>query len=71
MKSSELLKELSGKSLDELREKLVELRRQQMTLRMQLATGQLAQNDQVRNVRRDIARVKTIITQTIKQGDAA
>ena len=71
MKSSELLKELSGKSVDELREKLVELRREQMTLRMQLATGQLAQNDQVRKVRRDIARVNTIITQTIKQGDAA
>ena len=71
MKSSELLEELTGKSVDELREKLVELRREQMTLRMQLATGQLAQNDQVRKVRRDIARVKTIITQTIKQGDAA
>jgi len=71
MKATELLKDLRGKSVDELREKLVELRRQQMNLRMQLATGQLTQNDQVRNVRRDIARVKTIITQTIKQGDAA
>lgn len=70
MKASELLKDLSGKSLEELQAQLVELRRQQMTLRMQLATGQLPQNDQVRKVRRDIARVKTIITQTTK-GDAA
>ncbi|MEM9385089.1 MAG: 50S ribosomal protein L29 [Pseudomonadota bacterium] len=54
--------ELRGKSREELNETLLELRREQFNLRMQQASGQLAQTDQVKKVRRDIARVKTVMT---------
>ena len=47
----------------ELNEELVALRREQFNLRMQQATGELAQNSQHRRVRRDIARVKTVINE--------
>ena len=55
--------ELRGKSTDELSEELVALRREQFNLRMQQATGELANNSQHRRVRRDIARVKTILNE--------
>ena len=45
----------------ELAEELVKLRREQLNLRMQQATGQLARSDQYRRVRKDIARVKTVM----------
>lgn len=54
-------KELNKKSVAELNGDLVELRREQFNLRMQRGTGQLTQTHQLRNVRRDIARVKTAI----------
>ncbi len=54
-------KELNKKSVAELNGDLVELRREQFHLRMQRGTGQLTQTHQLRNVRRDIARVKTAI----------
>lgn len=53
--------ELKNKSIEELNEELVALRREQFNLRMQQATGELAQNHQHRRVRRDIARVKTVL----------
>ena len=53
--------ELRAKSRDELLSELLELRKEQFNLRMQQATGQLARADQYRNVRRDIARVKTVL----------
>jgi large subunit ribosomal protein L29 len=53
--------ELSGKSRDELLEELLNLRREQFNLRMQQATGQLARPDQYRKVRKNIARVKTVL----------
>jgi large subunit ribosomal protein L29 len=55
--------ELRSKSTDELTEELVALRREQFNLRMQQATGELANNSQHRRVRRDIARVKTILNE--------
>jgi large subunit ribosomal protein L29 len=55
--------ELRSKSTDELNEELVALRREQFNLRMQQATGELANNSQHRRVRRDIARVKTILNE--------
>ena len=55
--------ELRKKSVEELSEELVELRREQFNLRMQQATGELAQHTQHRRVRKDIARVKTIINE--------
>ena len=53
--------ELRTKSKDELLSELLELRKEQFNLRMQQATGQLARADQYRNVRRDIARIKTVL----------
>jgi large subunit ribosomal protein L29 len=55
--------ELRTKSVEELNEELVALRREQFNLRMQQATGELAQNSQHRRVRRDIARVKTVLNE--------
>lgn len=54
-------KELRGKSVEQLQEHLLELRREQFNLRVQQATGQQARSDQVARVRRDIARLKTIV----------
>jgi len=53
--------ELRQKSVDELQQELQALLREQFNLRMQKGTGQLARPDQVRKVRRSIARVKTVI----------
>ncbi len=53
--------ELRDKSRDELFEELLELRREQFNLRMQQATGELTRPHRHREVRRDIARVKTVI----------
>jgi len=53
--------ELTGKSRDELLDELLSLRREQFNLRMQQATGQLARPDQYRKVRKNIARVKTVL----------
>jgi len=53
--------ELKDKSKDELLEELVNLRREQFNLRMQQATGQMARPDQYRKVRKNIARVKTVL----------
>jgi large subunit ribosomal protein L29 len=55
--------ELRSKSTEELNEELIALRREQFNLRMQQATGELANNSQHRRVRRDIARVKTILNE--------
>ncbi len=54
--------ELRDKSVEELNAELLGLLREQFNLRMQHATGQLNQTHQLKQVRRNIARVKTIIT---------
>ena len=54
--------ELTEKSVEELNAELLGLLREQFNLRMQHATGQLTQTNQLKLVRRNIARVKTIIT---------
>jgi large subunit ribosomal protein L29 len=55
--------ELKDKSIEELNAELLELLREQFNYRMQASTGQLAQTHLLRTVRRNIARVKTIITE--------
>jgi len=55
--------ELKEKNTDELNVELVELRKEQFNLRMQRATNQTEQSHNMKNVRRNIARVKTIINQ--------
>jgi len=58
--------ELRAKNPVELQQELVALLKAQFGLRMQLATQQLANNSQLSKVRRDIARVKTILSQKVK-----
>lgn len=54
-------KELQEKSVAELQATLIEMLREQFTLRMQKATGQLSQTHLLSQVRRNIARVKTVL----------
>ncbi len=53
--------ELRGKTPDELNDQLMGLRREQFNLRFQKASGQLENTTRVRQVRRDIARLKTVL----------
>ena len=55
--------DLRKKSIDELNEELVALRREQFNLRMQQATGELTHNHEHGRVRKDIARVKTVLNE--------
>lgn len=57
MKASELRK----KSKDELGALLLDLSRERFNLRMQKGTGQLTRPDQVKKVRRNVARIQTIL----------
>jgi large subunit ribosomal protein L29 len=53
--------DVRAKSADELSTMLLDLRKEQFNLRFQRATGQLEALSRIKQVRRDIARVKTII----------
>ncbi|MEM6489880.1 MAG: 50S ribosomal protein L29 [Pseudomonadota bacterium] len=55
--------ELRGKTPEELREALEALRKEAFNLRFQQATGQLENPARMRTVRRDVARVQTILTE--------
>ena len=59
--------ELRTKSVDELNKELLDLLKAQFGLRMQLATQQLSNTSQMSKVRRDIARVRTLIRETAVQ----
>ncbi len=53
--------ELKAKSVDELKAELLGLLKAQFALRMQHATQQLAKNSELKRVRREIARVRTVL----------
>ena len=55
--------ELRSKAKDELLADLLELTREQFNLRMQKGTGQLVRSSQVKQVRRDIARINTVLAE--------
>ena len=55
------LKQLRGKKPEELGEELLKLRKEQFALRLQRATGQTVKPDQFGKVRRNIARLKTVV----------
>jgi large subunit ribosomal protein L29 len=55
------LKQLREKSADELKAHLLELQKESFSLRMQKATGQLSKTHEARRVRREIARVNTLL----------
>ncbi|MBT3534691.1 MAG: 50S ribosomal protein L29 [Rhodospirillaceae bacterium] len=54
--------ELRGQTKDQLTDQLVDLRKEQFNLRFQRASGQLENTARVRQVRRDIARIKTVLS---------
>ncbi len=59
--------DLRAKSAEELKKELAELLKAQFSLRMQHATQQLTNTSQIRKVRRDIARVQTLLTEKAAQ----
>ncbi|MDH3579666.1 MAG: 50S ribosomal protein L29 [Hyphomicrobiales bacterium] len=65
MKSSDL----RDMTVDQLQDELLNLKKEQFNLRFQAATGQLENTSRVRQVRRDIARIKTI--EQMKREEAA
>ena len=58
--------DLKTKSHDELKDELLSLRKEAFNLRFQQASGQLENTAQVRRVRRDIARVKTLLHESVQ-----
>ena len=56
------------KTADQLRDELVALKKEQFNLRFQRATGQLENTSRVRQVRRSIARIKTVLGQRASAG---
>lgn len=63
--------ELRSKTVSELRLELQNLLREKFNLNMQRGTGQLSRPDQMGRVRKDIARVYTVINEKIKASDAS
>jgi large subunit ribosomal protein L29 len=62
--------ELQGKTSDELQETLHDLLKEQFNLRMQRGTGQFSRPHLMKDVRRNIARVKTVMNQKRRAGEA-
>jgi large subunit ribosomal protein L29 len=63
--------ELRAKTSDELKDMLLGLRKEQFNLRFQRATGQLESTNRIRAVRRDIARIKTLLGAEKRAGGKA
>ena len=62
--------ELRKKSSEELNSLMLELHREQFNLRMQKGTGQLGKPSRIKEVRREIARIKTLLTEKGKSEQA-
>ena len=60
--------DLRSKTLDELNAQLTDLRKESFNLRFQRASGQLANSARVREVRREIARINTILNERARAG---
>lgn len=63
MKSKDYVQELNGLTTEKLLDREKELKEQLFNLRFQLATGQLENTASLKQVRKDIARVKTVLRQ--------
>ena len=55
--------ELRGKEAQELKNELIELRKEQFKLRMQYSMGQASRNHEFSRIRKDIARIKTVLNE--------
>lgn len=69
MKTNEYVKELTAKSAEELKNELVTAKKELFNLRFQNATNQLDNTARIREVRKNIARIQTVMTK--KQMEAA
>ena len=63
MKINTFVKELKGKSVEELNEELVAAKKELFNLRFQNATNQLDNTSRIKEVRKNIARIQTLITE--------
>lgn len=63
--------ELRSKSEAELNSELLERRKEQFNLRMQQSTGQLTRADRLKGVRREIARIKTVLNERHRAGESS
>ena len=66
MKINTFVNELKGKSVEELNEELVAAKKELFNLRFQNATNQLDNTSRIKEVRKNIARIQTVITQKEK-----
>ena len=62
---------LRAKSVDELKNELVELRKEEFNLRMQRGTGQLSNTARFKQIRREVARIKTILNEQAQSVQAS
>lgn len=62
--------EVRGLTADQLKDKLADLKKEQFNLRFQKATGQLEKSSRINEVRKDIARVKTVARQKAAEAKA-
>lgn len=58
--------ELRARSVDELNDEIVALRKEEFTMRMQRGAGQLSNTARFKQIRRDVARIKTILNEQSK-----
>ena len=63
MKTRDFVKELNNKSVDELNNELVAAKKELFNLRFQNATNQLDNTSRIKEVRKNIARIQTVITE--------
>ena len=67
MKTDKYVADLRGKSVSELREELTTAKKELFNLRFQNATNQLDNTSRIREVRKNIARIQTVITEKAKE----
>ncbi len=69
--ANKVAQDLRTKTPDQLKDQLLELRRERFNLRFQRANGQLENTDRMRQVRREIAKVKTIMGEKTRAAASA
>ncbi|MBT4906476.1 MAG: 50S ribosomal protein L29 [Rhodospirillaceae bacterium] len=69
--ASKIATDLRTKSDDELKDGLIDLRKEAFNLRFQRASGQLENTNRMRQVRREIARIKTVLTEKTRAAASA
>ena len=63
MKNSKILQELKDMTVDQLGDEMIKLKKEQFNLRFQQATGQLENTARMRQIRRTVARIQTLVKQ--------